>query len=69
VETGRRTDVVKMHQSFCLSSNIIIVRNMIQWVGYAARVEEIRNVYNILARETLKRPLGESWPVDRIIIQ
>ena len=26
---------------------------MIQWVVYAARVEEIRNVYNILARNHL----------------
>jgi hypothetical protein len=31
-------------------------------------VKEIRNVYNILARGTLKRSLGESCSINRITI-
>jgi hypothetical protein len=64
---GDRTEAVKKHKCFCLLSNIIVVRNTIQWVEYVERGEGNRKVYNILARGTQKRSLGESWPINRII--
>jgi hypothetical protein len=63
-----RTEFVKKHKCFYLLSNVIKVRNTKKLVVYAALVEGIRNVYNILARGILKRSLGKTCPIDIIII-